>query len=89
MAHKYDFYQGRSKYQFCEIPNNEEGKAFIQQLRKYLNKGRYKARVKGQYLDSKKHNWQDYTYGSTLETSTHMRVYLSEKEAANSWPAKK
>ena len=88
MAHKYDFYQARSKYQFCEIPNDEEGKFFIKQLRKYLNKGRYKVRVRGQYLNSKKHNWQEYTYGSTLATSTHMRVYISDNEAANSWESK-
>ena len=88
MAHKYDFYQARSWYQFCEIPNDEEGKFFIKQLRKYLNKGRYKVRVRGQYLNSKKHNWQEHTYGSTLATSTHMRVYISEKEAANSWESK-
>ena len=37
--HKYNFYQSRSKYKFCEIPNDEEGKLFIKQLRKYLNKG--------------------------------------------------
>ena len=88
MAHKYDFYQSRSWYQFCEIPNDEEGKFFIKQLRKYLNKGRYKVRVRGQYLNSKKHKWQEHTYGSTLATSTHMRVYISDKEAANSWEVK-
>ena len=104
MAHKYDFYQARSWYQFCEIPNDEEGKFFIKQLRKYLNKGRYKVRVRGQYLNSKKHNWQEHTYGSTLATSTHMRVYITYKhreeleklrnmngfniEAAKSWESK-
>ena len=77
--HKYNFYQSRSKYKFCEIPNDEEGKLFIKQLRKYLNKGKYKALVKGQYLDTKKHRWQDHVYGAPIDCCTHLRVYITEK----------
>ena len=49
MAHKYDHYQAKSWYQFCEIPNDDEGKAFVKQLKTYLNKGVYKVRGRGQY----------------------------------------
>ena len=31
-----------SRYQFAEIPNDEEGLEFVRQLKTYLNKDRYK-----------------------------------------------
>ena len=82
MAHKYDHYQAKSWYQFCEIPNDDEGKAFVKQLKTYLNKGVYKVRVRGQYLDTKKYRWEEYTYGAPLYASTHIRVYIEEKKSA-------
>ena len=38
------------RYFLKEIPNDEEGRAFIKQLKKYLNKDGWNVRVRGQYL---------------------------------------
>jgi len=80
MSHKYDFYQKRSRYQFCEIPNNEEGWNTIKLMKKALNSDAYTLRVKGQYLDSKKYNWREHTRGAPIYASTHLRVYIDEKK---------
>ena len=71
-------------YTFYEIPNDCEGQEFMDNLRKYLNKDRYKLRVRGQYLDksklSKGESWRDYERGQPIDKSTHIRVYIDEKK---------
>ena len=68
-----------SRYQFAEIPNNEKGRAFVKQLKTYLNKDRYNIVVKGQYMnDEAKANWRKYERGQPIALSTHLRVYVNE-----------
>src|SRR6056300_1253273 len=43
-------YKKGCNYVFSEIPNDEEGTAFVKNMKQYLNKESYKIRVKGQYL---------------------------------------
>ena len=38
------------KYLLSEIPNDDEGKAFVKQLKKYLNKTKWEVKVRGQHL---------------------------------------
>ena len=70
-------------YTFYEIPNDCEGQEFMDNLKKYLNKDRYKVRARGQYLDksklSKGESWRDYERGQPIDKSTHIRVYIDEK----------
>ena len=66
-------------YVFSEIPNDEEGNAFIKNMKQYLNKESYKIRVKGQYLkDEVKEadGWRPYTYGQPINKSKCLRVYV-------------
>ena len=66
-------------YVFSEIPNDEEGNAFIKNMKQYLNKESYKIRVKGQYLkDEVKQadGWRPYTYGQPINKSKCLRVYV-------------
>ena len=71
-------------YTFYEIPNDCEGQEFMDNLKKYLNRDRYKLRVRGQYLDksklSKGESWRDYERGQPIDKSTHIRVYIDEKK---------
>lgn len=66
-------------YVFSRIPNTDEGRAFVEQMREYFNRDRYKMRIRGQGLTSGK-NWRQYTYGAPLDCSTHLRVYIEEKK---------
>ena len=74
-------------YVFSQIPMDNEGEAFIKGIRKHLNRGRYKMRVKGQGL-KEGYSWseQRFSHGAPLKYSTHMRVYIDQKETDN--PAK-
>ena len=66
-------------YVFSEIPNDEEGNAFIKNLKQYLNKESYKIRVKGQYLkDEVKEvdGWRPYNFGQPISKSKCLRVYV-------------
>ena len=68
-----------SRYQFAEIPNDEEGRAFVTQLKPYLNKDRYNIVVKGQHMnDEAKANWRKYDRGQPIALATHLRVYVNE-----------
>ena len=68
-----------SRYQFAEIPNDEEGRAYVKQLKTYLNKDRYNIVVKGQHMnDEAKANWRKYERGQPIALSTHLRVYVNE-----------
>ena len=67
------------RYMFSHIPNDEEGKAFVKTLKKYLNKESYTLRVKGQYLkDEHKtdQGWKKYQRGQPLSHSKFLRVYV-------------
>ena len=78
---KHKHYQKTSRYQFCEIPNDEEGKQLVKSLRKYLNRHVYTIRVKGQYLDKVKHPDTYWDKGAPIDACTHMRVYIDERRA--------
>ena len=71
-------------YVFHDIPNDCEGQEFTDNLKKYVNKDRYKLRARGQYLDksklSKGESWRDYERGQPIDKSTHIRVYIDEKK---------
>jgi len=80
-------------YVFSEIPNDEEGRKFIKQMRKYYNSKSYTMRVKGQYLnawnrgwlqpvDSEKANggWKKFQRGQPISKSKCLRVYFYLKK---------
>lgn len=67
---------------FSEIPNDTDGKAFVAQLKQYLNKESYKIRVRGQYLDDKTKDtegWRRYEMGQPIDKSKCLRVYVDTK----------
>jgi hypothetical protein len=68
-------------YLFADIPNDEEGQAFIRSLRKYRNP-RYKMRVRGQGLNAEGHalGWRKFTYGAPLKYSARLRVYMEDTQ---------
>jgi hypothetical protein len=66
------------RYQFSEIPNDDEGREFIRLARKYLNRDRYTLRVKGQHLKPEL-NWRYHQFGQGIKDSTHLRVYINDK----------
>lgn len=65
-------------YVLSDIPNDDEGKAFVKQLRQFFNKDRYTIRVRGQYLKDG-FNWRHYTYGQPISHSKCLRIYIKEK----------
>jgi len=66
------------QYLLKEIPNDEEGRTFIKQLRKYLNKDGWELRVRGQHL-KKGIDWKDHRHGQPISCSTHLRLYVKWK----------
>ena len=76
---KHKHYQKKSRYQFCEIPNDEDGKQFVKLMRKYLNRSVYNIRVMGQYLDKVKYPDTYWSNGAPIDACTHLRVYIDEK----------
>jgi len=67
---------------FSEIPNDTDGKAFVAQLKQYLNKESYKIRVRGQYLNDKTKDtegWRRYEMGQPIDKSKCLRVYVDTK----------
>jgi len=70
-------------YVFSEIPNDDEGKEFVQKMKGYLNKESYKLRVKGQYLDEetkRTEGWKVHQYGQPISKSKCLRVYVDVKK---------
>ena len=67
-------------YTFCEVPQDEEGKEFIKNCKKYLNKESYAIRVKGQHLKKELYGQGRAYHGANMEDSTHMRVYIDKKK---------
>ena len=67
---------------FSEIPNDTDGKAFVAQLKQYLNKESYKIRVRGQYLNEEtkqSEGWKRYEMGQPIDKSKCLRVYVDTK----------
>ena len=70
-------------YVFSEIPNDDEGREFVQKMKGYLNKESYKLRVKGQYLDEETkmtEGWKVHQYGQPISKSKCLRVYVDVKK---------
>ena len=70
-------------YVFSEIPNDDEGREFVQKMKDYLNKESYKIRVKGQYLDEetkRTEGWKVHQYGQPISKSKCLRVYVDVKK---------
>tara|TARA_R100000687_G_C6354818_1_gene120581 strand:- start:40 stop:276 length:237 start_codon:yes stop_codon:yes gene_type:complete len=65
------------RYQFSEIPNNDEGREFVRLVRKYGNTERYKIRVRGQHLNDGE-DWRKYVSGQPINKSKHLRVYMDD-----------
>ena len=57
------------------VPNSKEGWAFINQMKKYLHKGRYSIRLKGRG-SRKKHGCQSFI---PLPHAEHYSVYIDQK----------
>ena len=66
------------RYIFSDIPNDASGRAFVAQLREYLNTDSYKIRVRGQYLVDGE-NWRRYSFGQPIDKSKCLRVYVDKK----------
>jgi hypothetical protein len=66
------------RYFLSEIPNTEDGKAFINELKKYLNP-RYKLTVRGQYQsEASKKAGESYPFGAPIKASKCLRVYIAD-----------
>ena len=68
------------RYMFSEIPNNNYGKAFVDAVKQYLNKSRYSTRVRGQHVKEEYKGTGVTEHGQTIDQSTHLRIYIEEKE---------
>ena len=66
-------------YTFSEIPQDEEGKEFVKNCRKYLNRESYNIRVKGQHLKKELYGQGKAYHGANMGDCTHMRVYIDTK----------
>ena len=67
-------------YVFCEVPQDEEGKEFIKNCKRYLNRESYTIRVKGQHLKKDLYGQGRASWGANMEDSSHMRVYIDKKK---------
>jgi hypothetical protein len=66
------------RYFLSEIPNTEDGKAFIDELKKYLNP-RYKLTVRGQYQsEASKQAGERYPFGAPIKASRCLRLYVED-----------
>jgi len=63
-------------YTFSEIPQDAEGKEFVKNCRKYLNRDSYKIRTKGQHLKKELYGQGRAYHGANMEDCTHIRVYI-------------
>ena len=68
------------RYMFSEIPRNMYGDAFVDALKKYLNKSRYSMKVRGQHIKEELKGRGLTEHGQNIEQSTHLRVYIEEKD---------
>jgi len=72
------------RYVFSDIPNNEEGNKFVEQMKSYFNYDSYDFRKRGQYLDNDKlsigETWKTYSDGQPLSKSKCIRIYIDKKK---------
>ena len=71
------------RYTFSEIPNDASGRAFVAQLREYLNTKSYSVRVRGQYLSDETkqaEGWRPYSFGQPISKSKCLRVYVDKNK---------
>ena len=72
------------RYTFSEVPNNMYGQSFVTAIKEYINRDRYKVRVRGQYLDHDKmdegETWKNFEREVPLDRAKCIRVYLDEKK---------
>ena len=68
------------RYMFSEIPNDCDGQRFTDDMKQYLNTSRYSMRVRGQHVKEKYKGTGVTTHGQNIEQSTHLRVYIEEKD---------
>ena len=66
-------------YMFSEIPNDTDGQEFVDTMKKYLNRDSYKMRVRGQHIKPELRGTGATYFGQNLNESTHMRVYIDNK----------
>jgi regulator of replication initiation timing len=72
------------RYAFSNIPNDEEGNKFVEQMKLYFNYDSYDFRKRGQYLDNDKlsigETWKTYSDGQPLSKSRCIRIYIDKKK---------
>ena len=68
------------RYMFSEIPNDCDGQRFTDDMKQYLNTSRYSMRVRGQHVKEEYKGTGVTTHGQNIEQSTHLRVYIEEKD---------
>jgi len=68
-----------SRYVFSKIPNDPYGELLISQMKSYLNKDRYKFRVRGQNLKDGL-NWRNHQAGQSIKNSKNLRIYVEDME---------
>ena len=72
------------RYAFSNIPNDEEGNKFVEQMKLYFNYDSYDFRKRGQYLDNDKlsigETWKTYSDGQPLSKSKCIRIYIDKKK---------
>jgi hypothetical protein len=66
---------------FAVLPNNEETKVLIKVLRSHLSPDR-KIRVRGQGTPTDGNSWKHYSHGLPVRASSHVRLYLQDKDPA-------
>ena len=74
------------RYAFSNIPNDEEGNKFVEQMKLYFNYDSYDFRKRGQYLDNDKlsigETWKTYEDGQPLSKSKCIRIYIDKKKGS-------
>ena len=70
--------KSKAKYMFSSIPNTFLGCALVGMMKHFLNRGRYRIRVRGQGL-APGENWRHHMFGQPLSKSTHLRIYIEDK----------
>ena len=68
------------RYMFSEIPNDCDGQRFTDDMKQYLNTSRYSMHVRGQHVKEEYKGTGVTAYGQNIEQSTHLRVYIEEKD---------
>lgn len=64
-----------------EVLNNREGKNFIHQMKKFLNKGNHVVQIRGRHNDRKSLGRLNYMNDVPLRQAERFAVYISCKSA--------